>query len=76
MLRGSVARFTDPVTNELVVPGSYPHQLGDVIMAAVGAGFRLGYVGEHAPDAELASRFPRAEKYVGWPMLLMMRLLA
>ena len=76
MLRGSVARFTDPVTNELVVPGSYPHQFGDIIMAAVGAGFRLGHVGEHAPDAELAARFPRAEKYVGWPMLVMMRLLA
>lgn len=76
MLRGSVARFTDPVTKELVQPGSYPHQLSDILMAAVGAGFHLGHVGEHAPDAELAARFPRAEKYVGWPMLVMLRLLA
>ena len=76
MLRGSVARFTDPETREIIQPGSYPHQLSDFLMAAVGAGFRLGHVGEHAPDAELAARFPRAEKYVGWPMLVMMRLLA
>ncbi len=76
MLRGSLARFTDPETKELVHPGSYPHQFSDLIMAVVGAGFRLGHVGEHAPDAEFAVRFPRAEKYVGWPMLVMMRLLA
>ncbi len=76
MLRGSVARFTDPETKELVQPGSYPHQFSDLIMAVVGAGFRLGHVGEHAPDAEFAVQFPRAEKYVGWPMLVMMRLLA
>ena len=76
MLRGSVARFTDPVTRELVVPGSHPHQISDILMAATGAGFRLGHLGEHAPDAELAARFPRAEKYIGWPMLMMMRLLA
>ncbi len=76
MLRGSVARFTDPETKEKVQPGSYPHQLSDFLMAAVGAGFRLGHIGEHAPDAELAARFPRAERYVGWPMLVMLRLLA
>lgn len=76
MLRGSVARFTDPATRELVVPGSYPHQFSDIIMASVEAEFRLGHVGEHAPDVEFAARFPRAEKYVGWPMLVMIRLLA
>ena len=73
-LRGSQARFTDPDSGELIQPGSLPHQLGDFIMAAVKAGFRLDGVDEYAPDAEFAARYPRAEKYVGWPMLVLLRL--
>src|SRR5947207_3112602 len=44
--------------------------------AAVTAGLRLEHVGEHAPDAAVAERCPRAAKYVGWPMLVLLRLLA
>jgi malonyl-CoA O-methyltransferase len=76
MLRGTEARFTDPGTGEVVRPGSLPHQLSDFVMAAVGAGFRLDHLSEHAPDAALAARYPRAEKYVGWPMLVLMGLIA
>jgi malonyl-CoA O-methyltransferase len=76
MLRGTVARFTDPATGEVVRPGSLPHQLSDFVMAAVRAGFRLDHMAEAAPDAAFASRFPRAGKYVGWPMLVVFRLLA
>jgi malonyl-CoA O-methyltransferase len=75
-LRGSQARFTDPATGEKVQPGSLPHRLSDFIMAALGAGLRLDRIEEHAPDAEFAARFPRAEKYVGWPMLVLLRLTA
>ena len=74
MLVGTQARFTDPITGELVKPGSYPHQLSDFVMAAVRAGFQLDHLSEHAPDAEFAGRYPRAEKYIGWPMLVVMRL--
>ena len=31
---------------------------------------------ERAPDAAFAARYPRAEKYTGWPMLLVLRLRA
>ena len=75
-LRGAMARFTDPTSGEVVVPGSFPHPVGAFVMAAVGAGFRLEGVDERAPDAEFATRFPRAEKYVGWPMLVLLRLRA
>jgi malonyl-CoA O-methyltransferase len=75
-LRGSQARFTDPVSGERVQPGSFPHQMGDFVMAAVGAGFRLEGIGEYAPDAGFAARYPRAEKYVGWPMLVVLQLRA
>ena len=73
-LRGSQARFTDPASGDVVQPGSLPHRLGDFVMAAVDAGFRLDGIGEYAPDAAFAARFPRAEKYVDWPMLVVLRL--
>ena len=76
LLRGTQAQFTDPGTGEKVRPGSLPHQVSDFVMAAVRAGFRLEHLSEHAPDAEFARRYPRAEKYVGWPMLVLMVLAA
>src|SRR5947209_14523461 len=73
-LRGTQARFTDPATGELVQPGSVPHSIGSFVMAAVRAGFRLDAVDEYAPDAAFAERYPRAAKYVGWPMLVVSQL--
>jgi hypothetical protein len=43
-------------------------------MAAVRASFQLADVVELAPDAEFAAHYPRAEKYVSWPMLVVMSL--
>ena len=71
-LRGSRARFTDPDSGEVVAPGSLPHRLGDFVMAALRAGFTLHGVDEHAPDAEFVRRYPRAERYLGWPMLVVL----
>jgi malonyl-CoA O-methyltransferase len=73
-LRGTQARFTDPASGEVVQPGSLPHPVGAFVMAAVRAGFRLSDVAEFAPDAAFAARFPRAAKYVGWPMLVVLAL--
>lgn len=73
-LRGSQARFTDPASGELVQPGSLPHSVGAFVMAAVRAGFRLADIAELAPDSDFADRFPRAAKYVGWPMLVVLSL--
>jgi ubiquinone/menaquinone biosynthesis C-methylase UbiE len=75
-LRGSQARFTDPGSGERVQPGSVPHQLGEFVMAALRAGLSLEQVAEHAPAAEFADRYPRAAKYVGWPMLVVLELRA
>jgi len=73
-LRGTQARFTDPASGEVVQPGSQPHSVGAFVMAAVRGGFRLSEVAEFAPDAEFAVKYPRASKYVGWPMLVVMSL--
>jgi ubiquinone/menaquinone biosynthesis C-methylase UbiE len=75
-LKGVQARFTDPASGEKVQPGSFAHSIGDFVMAAVRAGFALEGVDERAPDADFAARYPRAEKYVDWPMLVVLRLRA
>jgi len=46
------------------------------VMAALGAGFTLEAIDEYAPDAAFATRYPRAEKYVDWPMLVVLQLRA
>ena len=75
-LKGVEARFTDPDTGQKVRPGSVAHPLGDFVMAAVGSGFALEAISEHAPSADFAVRFPRAERYVNWPMLVVLQLRA
>jgi malonyl-CoA O-methyltransferase len=74
LLRGVQARFTDPATGQVTRPASCPHQLSDYVMAAVRAGLALDHLSEHAVDEELAARVERARKYVGWPLLLMLKL--
>ena len=75
-LKGVQARFTDPESGEKVQPGSFAHSIGEFVMAAVRAGFALDGVEERAPDADFAARLPRAEKYVDWPMLVVLKLRA
>jgi len=75
-LRGSQARFTDPDSGEVVMPGSLPHRIGDFVMAALEAGFEMRGIDECAPDVEFAQRYPRAERYVGWPMLVVLSMRA
>lgn len=74
MLRGVQARFTDPATGRETRPASQPHQISDYVMAAINAGLTIDHLSEHAVNDELAKRCPRAEKYLGWPLLMMMRL--
>ncbi|WP_394823335.1 class I SAM-dependent methyltransferase [Pendulispora albinea] len=74
MLRGVQARFFDPKTGVDTRPESSPNVISDYVMAAAAAGLRFLHVSEHAVHAELAARVPRAEKYLGWPVLFMMKL--
>jgi malonyl-CoA O-methyltransferase len=73
-LRGTQARFTDPASGEIVRPGSYRHDIGAFVMAVLGAGLRMQGIDEYTPDAAFAARYPRAEKYIGWPMLVVLRM--
>jgi malonyl-CoA O-methyltransferase len=73
-LRGVQPRFIDPDTGGRLSPRSYPHQIADYVMAALHAGWSINHVSEHAVDAALSARSPRGKKYLGWPMLLLLRL--
>jgi len=73
-LRGAQARFTDPISGAIVQPGSIAHSVGAMVMAAVRAGLQVSDIVESAADAEIAARCPRAEKYIGWPMLVVLSL--
>jgi malonyl-CoA O-methyltransferase len=73
-LRGSQARFTDPSSGEVVQPGSVRYQLGELTVAALRAGFLIDAIHECSPDRQFAEQFPRAEKYVDWPILVVFEL--
>ncbi len=73
-LRGSQARFTDPESGAIIQPGSIAHSVSDFVMAALEAGFLIHHIGEYSPDARFAVQYPRAEKYVDWPMLVVLQL--
>jgi HisA/HisF family protein len=74
MLRGIQARFTDPATGRETRPLSYAHQIADYVMAVTGAGLTFDHFSEHAVDDHVAQLSHRARKYLGWPLLLVMRL--
>ena len=74
MLKGVQARFHDAATGAEIRPASHPHQISGFVMAALRAGFIPDHLSEHAVDEALAQRLERARRYVGWPMLFLMRL--
>jgi SAM-dependent methyltransferase len=72
MLLGVQARFTDPASGIKTYPASVANSVSDYVMGALGAGLTIESMSEHACDEALAARVARAQRYVGWPMLLMM----
>lgn len=75
MLLGAMAEFEDPTTNRDVRPASIENQVTDYVMAAVRAGLTPDHLTEHEVDPDTVTRSPRSAHYVGWPLLLLMRLL-
>lgn len=73
LLRGVQARFTDPGSGRKIRPRSWPNQISNYLMAMLAAGLELDHISEYAVDEELAARSPNAAKYLGWPMLLLLR---
>jgi ubiquinone/menaquinone biosynthesis C-methylase UbiE len=74
MLRGIQAQFSDPENGEKLRPRSVPNQIADYVMAAGQAGLQIDAMREHAVDEELSARSPRARRYMGWPLLLVLQM--
>ncbi len=73
-LLGFQAQFTDPATGRIVRPASVTHQLSYYVMAAKRVGLRIEHMSEQVVDEAQVARAPQAKQYVGWPMLLLIRL--
>jgi malonyl-CoA O-methyltransferase len=74
LIKGVEARFTDPATGRETRPASVSNTISNYVMAASRAGVRIDHMSEHPADEALAKAAPRAEKYLGWPLMLAMRL--
>jgi malonyl-CoA O-methyltransferase len=73
-LKGVQARFQDMQSGLEVRPASFSHQISDYVMAAMNAGLQLVELSEHSVDNTLVTQSHRAEKHLGWPLLLVMKL--
>ena len=74
MERGVQARFHDPRTGERTQTASRPHAISDYVRAAREAGLTIERLDEHTVDESLAAAYPRGARYLGWPMLLLLKL--
>ncbi len=72
-LRQTQAGFPDPKTGCKIQPESHPHSISDLFTAARDAGLELTDLIEEPVTPELVEKSPRAAKYLGWPLLLIMR---
>lgn len=73
-LLGITARFTDPDTGDEIRVEAHTHTYADYLMAMLRSGLHIEEIVERQADKALAARAPRAEKYIGWPLLLAARL--
>lgn len=70
MLKGTHANFIDPKTGQKKYPKGYAHQVSDFTNAIINAGLKIKKLSEYFGTEELAKKFPKANKYLYWPMLI------
>lgn len=73
-LLGVQARFTDPASGKKMQCGSVENRMCDYVLAAVRSGWMISEMTEHSVDDAVVESIPRAARYKGWPMLLMLKL--
>lgn len=74
MLHGVHAHFTDPVSGREIQPEGAANEISDYIMAVLRAGLTIEHLSEHPIDEAITVEMPRVRKYLGWPLLLLMKL--
>ncbi|MBF0409070.1 MAG: class I SAM-dependent methyltransferase [Candidatus Riflebacteria bacterium] len=73
-LKGIQARFVHPTSGKQIRPESAENTISDYVMSAVDANLTIEFIKEYKVDEALCAISPRAQKYLGWPLLLLMKL--
>jgi ubiquinone/menaquinone biosynthesis C-methylase UbiE len=73
-LKGVRARFNDPASGMKIYPRGHEHAISEFVMAARRTGLVFEEMVEVSMNEETAAVTPRARPYIGWPMLLAMKL--
>ncbi|MEQ8186609.1 MAG: methyltransferase domain-containing protein [Candidatus Eremiobacterota bacterium] len=69
MLLDVQANFKDPATGEEIRPKGYPNQMSDFVNAIIKSGLKIESFKEYFCTANFIEKFPRAKRFLGWPML-------
>jgi len=69
MLLDVQANFKDSATGEEIRPKGYPNQMSDFVNAIIKSGLKIESFKEYFCTADFIEKFPRAKRFLGWPML-------
>ena len=73
-LFGISARFKDPETKHDIMPHSHCHNISTIFNRAIESGLLVKRMEEHYVDQTLIEAAPKAARYNGMPLLLLMHL--
>jgi ubiquinone/menaquinone biosynthesis C-methylase UbiE len=73
-LFGISARFKHPETKADIMPKSHCHDISTIVNHALAAGLKLVKIEEHYVDQQLIEEAPKAARYEGMPLLLILHL--
>jgi malonyl-CoA O-methyltransferase len=74
MLLDVQANFKDPLTGEEIRPKGYPNHMSDFINSIIKSGLKIDSFKEYFCSAEFIEKFPRAKRFLNWPMLILFKL--
>lgn len=70
LLKGTQANFKDPESGIEYRPKGYPHQIADFVENMNRSGLLIEKMDEFLGTGDLVKQYPKAEKYLDWPMLV------
>ena len=70
LLKGTQANFKDAKTGKEFRPKGYPHQIADFVQSMNNSDLLITKMNEYNGTKKLVAKFPKAERYLNWPMLL------
>lgn len=73
-LMGISARFKCEESGNAILPESFCHDLSTIYNAAAEAGLKIKKLSEFHVDPEIAADCPKAERYLGMPLLFIMQM--